>query len=255
MSRFIRCIASLLFVVGLALPSTSLAYTLKRTTTGEQIRWTRNQVTLRIDPALERMLGKDNVRAAANMASDSWRGFPGVPDLAIEDGAPTPYDANHRGNAIYLLRDWPFEDNQLAVTLVTFEQNGKVLGVDVLVNASKSFALLAQADSAETDHYDIAAVLTHEFGHVLGLDESYDHPEATMWPQIRVGEFHQRVLSVDDEDGVIAVYEAPMPKPVEQGCAVSAPNAGAASTAFPFASCAVAGLLLGRRQRRGRRSA
>lgn len=249
MSRFIRCIASLLFVVGLALPSTSLAYTLKRTTTGEQIRWTRNQVALRIDPALEHMLGKENVRAAVAMASDSWRGFPGVPDLAIEDGAPTPYDANHRGNAVYLLRDWPFEENQLAVTLVTFEQNGKVLGVDVLVNANKSFALLGQTDPAATDHYDIAAVLTHEFGHVLGLDESFDHPEATMWPQIRVGEFHQRVLSVDDEDGVIAVYEAPMPKPAEQGCTITAANARESSPATPIAFCALAGLLLSRRRR------
>lgn len=250
MSRFIRCISSLLFVVGLALPSTSQAYTLKRTTTGEQIRWARERVALRIDPALEHMLGAANVRAAATMASDSWRGFPGVPDLEIEQGAPTPYDANHRGNAIYLLRHWPFEPNQLAVTLVTFEQNGKVLGVDVLVNADKSFALLGQTDPAATDHYDIAAVLTHEFGHVLGLDESFGHPEATMFPQIRLGEFHQRELSVDDEDGVIAVYEAPMPKPFEQGCTVTAPNAHASSTAFPIACCAAVGLLLARRRRR-----
>jgi hypothetical protein len=253
LSRFTRCIASLLFVVGLSLPSTTWAYTLKRTASGDQIRWTRDRVALHIDPALEQMLGRDRVRAAATMASDSWRGFPGVPDLTIEEGAPPAYDPNHRGDSIYLLHDWPFEDNQLAVTLVTFEQNGKVLGVDVLINASKSFALLGQTDPAATDHYDIAAVLTHEFGHVLGLDESFDHPEATMWPQIRVGEFHQRVLSVDDEDGVIAVYEAPMPKPIEQGCSAVSPAGHASSTASPIAFCTALGLLLGRR--RGRRAA
>jgi MYXO-CTERM domain-containing protein len=250
LSYFTRCIASLLFVIGLSLPSTTLAYTLKRTVSGDQIRWTRDRVALHIDPALEQMLGRDRVRAAAAMASDSWRGFPGVPDLAIEEGAPPAYDPNHRGDSIYLLQDWPFEDNQLAVTLVTFEQNGKVLGVDVLVNADKSFALLGEGDPAAADHYDIAAVLTHEFGHVLGLDESFEHPEATMWPQIRVGEFHQRVLSVDDEDGVIAVYQAPMPKPIEQGCSVTAPNARGASNAFPIALLAFAGVLLARRSRR-----
>jgi MYXO-CTERM domain-containing protein len=191
------------------------------------------------------------VRAAATMASDSWRGFPGVPDIEIEKGAPPAYDANHRGDAIYLLHDWPFEANQLAVTLVTFEQNGEVLGVDVLVNADKSFALLAEPNAAATDHYDLAAVFTHELGHVLGLDESFDHPEATMWPQIRMGEFHQRVLSDDDEEGVIAVYEAPMPKQVEQGCSVVMSNARRSPPALSAALFGLAGLFLSRRRGRG----
>jgi hypothetical protein len=54
--------------------------------------------------------------------------------------------------------------------------------------------------------HDFAAVMTHEFGHVLGLDEGHDDDQATMWPYIRKGEVHQRTLSEDDEHGVTEAY-------------------------------------------------
>jgi hypothetical protein len=139
-------------------------------------------------------MGTD-VRGAAVMATEAWRGFPNVPDVVIEEGAPPAYNANKRGNAIYWLDKWPFESNQLAVTLVTYRQTGEVIGVDVLVNGSKNFKVFPEDDKSENAiHYDLAAVLTHEIGHVLGLGESYDHMDATMWPQIRTHELKQRSL-------------------------------------------------------------
>lgn len=229
MFRFARCLSILAFVAVVSLPKVSFAYDLKRTSLGHQIRWTQSQIALRIDPRLEQMLGGEQFRAAAVMASESWRGLPGVPDITIEQGAPNAYSEQHRGNGIYLMEEWPFESNQLAVTRVTFAQTGEVVGVDVLVNGSKRFAMFREgAATVITDRYDMASVLTHEFGHVLGLDESHDHPEATMWPQIHMGESRQRVLSQDDEEGVIEAYQAEAPKANERaaGCSVTAPHAG-----------------------------
>ncbi len=230
MSKTIRRIASLVFVVVLSIPSMSFAYNAKHSASGGLVHWQQHKVSLRIDPRLETLLADGQVRAAVNMATDAWRGFSNVPDIAIEDGAPPAYDPDHRGNGIYLMDKWPFQPNQLAVTVLTYAGNGDVLGVDVLVNGEKSFALLneAAAPDSAAEHYDLGAVLTHELGHVLGLDESYDHPEATMFPQIHAGEVRPRVLSTDDENGVMDVYhdaavaEAAAAAPA--GCSVSQPH-------------------------------
>jgi MYXO-CTERM domain-containing protein len=227
----------------------TFAYTLKLTDYGNPIRWRGNKVALRVDPKLERAMGTE-VRSAAVMASEAWRGFSDVPDVTIEDGAPPEYNANRRGNAIYYLEKWPFESNQLAVTLVTYRQTGEVIGVDVLVNGSKSFKLYSEGEQPQqAEQYDLAAVLTHEIGHVLGLGESYDHPEATMWPQIRTGEFTQRTLADDDQDGVIAAYAVPIADS-EFGCSVG--RGASSQNSAVFAPIALAGMLMLWSRRRAR---
>jgi hypothetical protein len=244
-----RYAASFAFIAALGLPNITLAYTLKLTDYGNPIRWRGNKVALRVDPKLEQAMGKD-VRSAAIMATEAWRGFADVPDVNIEDGNPPEYNANRRGNAIYYLDKWPFESNQLAVTLVTYRQTGEVIGVDVLVNGSKNFTVLPSEnpDSGQTQDYDLAAVLTHEMGHVLGLGESYDHPDATMWPQIRTGEYKQRTLDDDDQEGVIAAYAAPIADS-QFGCSVGRLGGSEGGLTAPLALAGLA-LLVSRGMRR-----
>jgi hypothetical protein len=202
-----RVLAALTFVTMLFAPDTAAAYTLKRTPTDAQVRWYAPRVVLKIDPQLERWMPSGGARAAAVMAADAWRGLPGVPEIEIAAGAPPAYDPSRRGNGIYLVSDWPYEPQHLAITVVTYMPSGAILGVDVLINADKSLALLDEgADDQLADHHDLGAVLTHELGHVLGLDESEADEHATMWPYVAAGEQHQRSLADDDEAGVIAAY-------------------------------------------------
>jgi hypothetical protein len=260
MVQITRCIASLSFLVMLVLPNTSAAYTLKRTPSGDQVRWHADRIELRVDPNLERMLPGGQARAAALMASEAWRGLPGVPEIVIEGGEPSKYDPARRGNAIYLVSEWPYDPDQLAVTLVTYAHTGVILGVDVLVNAQKSFALLHEGEDGpfatdhDLPHHDLGAVLTHELGHVLGLDESHEDEHATMWPYIRAGEAHQRSLSVDDEEAVIEAYGE---RSAAQACAVTGPlgrgeSYGGALLTLMLAAALVA---LGRSRVAARRSA
>jgi hypothetical protein len=103
---------------------------------------------------------------------------------------------------------WPFAPEQLAVTVSTYDLDGRMIGADVLVNGESDYALLAdREDVPGMSQHDLAAVLTHEMGHVLGLDESPDDQSATMWPYIRGGDVHQRTLSEDDEEGIVAAYQ------------------------------------------------
>jgi hypothetical protein len=195
---------------------------------------------------LHAAVGREAARNAAVMAAEAWRGLPGVPDIVIERGAPAPYRPGRRGNGIYLLDPWPYRPHQLAITVSTLAPDGEMLGVDVLVNGEQPFALLHET-GATAMHNDLGAVLTHELGHVLGLDESPEQALATMYPYIRPGEVHQRTLEHDDEEGAIAAYGQALPETA--ACAAQHPGARGPG------GVGVAGLLillLGTRLRRTR---
>jgi hypothetical protein len=184
------------------------AYMLKTTKTGHRVRWTAPVVTLYVDQKLEEAYGGDVVRASLTIATDAWRGLDNVPDVVVSEQAAPGYDAQTRSNGVYMMRPWPFAREQLAVTVSTYDLDGHMIGVDVLVNGESDYALLPDGeDSPFTSHHDLAAVLTHEMGHVLGLDESPDDRDSTMWPYIRGGDVHQRTLSEDDEAGIVAAYK------------------------------------------------
>jgi hypothetical protein len=235
--------------------STSIAhaYLLKTTKAGARVRWSDTVVTMRVDPKLEQAMGRESVRAALTMATDAWRGLPGVPSIALSDEPAPGYQLGERTNGIYLMNPWPFPKEQLAVTVSTYASNGRMIGADILVNGDTRYALLADGtDHADMHQHDLGAVLTHEMGHVLGLDESPDDESATMWPYIRAGEVHQRTLSDDDELGVIQAYAGSAPAEA-MGCG-QASVVGAARSAQPMAAygwlLAVAGLALMRRRSR-----
>lgn len=187
---------------------TAHAYMLRTTKSGEQVRWSSSVVTMYVDEKLAELFGRDAAHAAIEMATEAWRGLPGVPDLVVSDDHAAGFDPERRTNGVYLMRDWPYGDNQLAVTVSTYDSSGRILGADVLVNGNKRFAVLAEdgEQRLEREEHDLGAVLTHEMGHVLGLGENEQDEAATMWPYIRAGEVHQRSLSEDDEAGAIAAY-------------------------------------------------
>ncbi|HKU37998.1 MAG TPA: matrixin family metalloprotease [Polyangiales bacterium] len=214
------------------------AYALKQTKAGQRVRWADSTIALRVDPKLEAALGRERVRAALTMASDAWRGLPGVPSITLSDEAAPGYRAAERTNGVYWMNPWPYPKDQLAVTVSTYAANGRMIGADVLINAEVQYALLDDAaDHPDMQQHDLGAVLTHELGHVLGLDESPDDESATMWPYIRSGEVHQRTLSEDDEQGVIEAYagQAPSsPAGCGQASVVGAARSASADMLWPM---------------------
>jgi hypothetical protein len=195
---------------GLAgLVSPAHAYTINTTEVGKRIRWATDTVSLQMDPEYQRFLQPGQSYSALAMGFDAWRGLPRVPDLVIRPGVPESvgHHDGHSSNAIYLLRDWPYEAAKLAVTIVTYEMDtGRLLDADIVVNGKAKFELLDEPTKPGVDSYDLAAVLTHEAGHVLGLGESQAGADATMWPYARPDDTDKRTLAEDDEDGVMESY-------------------------------------------------
>jgi hypothetical protein len=212
-------LAAILAVAGLSQPAVAFAYGISTSQSGHHLRWSVDTVAFRMDPELVSVLPEGHIIAATNMAFDAWRGLPRVPDLVLRPGLPES-PGHHEGgpsNGLYLIRDWQGKPDQLAVTVVTYSgDTGRVLDSDILVNANAAYALLDET-APDTQRYDIGAILTHEAGHSLGLDESHFHPEATMWPSVNLGDTHQRSISEDDEEGVVTNYAGALPEPVA-GC-------------------------------------
>ncbi len=192
-------------VLGAAAPAA--AYTVKRTSTGEPIRWSVDAVSVEVHGSLARTIGNRPARDAVGLSVDAWRGL-GGPDLVLARTASNrAYQPGLAGTQVVRPDAWPYDPRLLAVTATTYDDyTGRVLDADVLINPEVDFALLAEGEAEDDDVYDLGAVLTHEMGHVLGLGETDADPLATMWPRIGRGDTHQRSVELDDEEGVSAVY-------------------------------------------------
>jgi hypothetical protein len=234
-------------------PAAARAYTLKTTAAGYNVRWWKQPIRMKVSSDLERSMEPGRARQAALIAAEAWRGLPGVPDLLIDEGSAPGFDAERRTNGIYLARQWSYDPRRLAVTVSSYTPDGRLMGADILINGKEKFDLLSEDDSGRRDSvFDLASVLTHEMGHVLGLDENPDDPEATMFPYTRANETHQRTLSEDDEEGVIELYSAALPEAALSCSLASTAGGRVNSSAIPVFILVVLALVVRRRGRPSR---
>lgn len=197
------------------------AYQLEVSEAGAHVRWHVPEVALQLDPALDDFFADVALRELMREAAAAWSGVEGAPSLQIVDGT-APAAGFHdvaNANGVYLARDWRFEPDALATTVATFESDsGRLIDTDVFINAHYQFAWI-EAGAKDKQHYDLLAVVTHELGHVLGLGDSTNAPEATMSPYFKRGDTHQRDLAEDDERGLAESYgEVGAEEGTQAGC-------------------------------------
>jgi len=216
---------------------------------GVPVRWEKGTVGLGV--ASGSVLRGISAEAAGDALADAlstWAsvtcpGSGGVPDLSIAslgvlDGATVGFVSGgaNQGVTAFYDEEFPGGGSAIARTLLGLNlRTGEILDADVILN-SEGFPL-AQAESA-SGGIDLVAVLTHEIGHVLGLDHS-DVPGATMQAETRgFGTAELRTLEPDDVEGLCALYppraagevdpgSEPEPPSAASGCTLSSPPGSA----------------------------
>lgn len=105
-------------------------------------------------------------------------------------------------NTITWLDDWPYDRSAYALTSVTFDaRNGRIQDADIELNDD----VYQFTDDDNNIIVDVRNTMTHEVGHLLGLDHSNER-DATMFFSAAEGETKKRSLEQDDVDGLCTIY-------------------------------------------------
>lgn len=224
-----------------------------RTTTDQAapVRWPATCVTIIVHAAEPpQNVTRDLFVGAARAAAAAWsRGEVACTDLelqiAVSEGTSTALVKNDgRNNMVFRKREWCkeprsadercYDSAALAITTVfALQADGKVLDADVELNAVNFTWGDLVANPMATEPQDLQNTLTHELGHLLGLDHNcyaggprdrpLDHAsqpvpdcsrasravqDATMYAAVRQGDVLRRTLAEDDIAGVCGVYPA-----------------------------------------------
>ncbi|HKE15050.1 MAG TPA: matrixin family metalloprotease [Kofleriaceae bacterium] len=245
--------ASLVVVIAIgAAPSAGHAYALRTTSAGDALRWLGGEIPFEI--ALDDgPPGVDSAQAvgATDMAMTAWRNALDGTGVSMAMNASSGSLVS--GDGINSVR-WTFDASDpdievglLARTNLSYAvDDGSIEEADIVVNAAE-FTWTVTRDGCSRQ-YDLAATLTHELGHVLGLAHSLD-PEATMFATGAPCETIKRDLDGDDQSAVDFLYrELPPPG----GVAPDPLTCSAGGGSGPAAALGVLVALAGLSRRRAR---
>lgn len=129
---------------------------------------------------------------------------------------PSGYDSQgQNANTVSFRHRW--NDNAIhrpgaiAITIATFDSfTGEIYDADIEFNTldeatnRDGFRFSTAASVSDPGAADLQTILTHEFGHFMGLSHS-DNDRAVMWPEAGLGEI-RRDLTADDAAGMCAIY-------------------------------------------------
>lgn len=221
----------------LALCPPAWGYVRTTSNSGSPLRWNKRSLGATLYAAqtprgLDRATFVRGARAAANTWGSTAQSCTDVQIGLVESDAAAPESgADGASTVAFVLADWPYDSTVLALTSV-FSHGAVIFDADVELNGVDQVWGDVVADGL-TDRQDVQNVLSHEFGHFLGLDHTcytfdgrnrerpHDHlgqpvPDCekasaeihatTMFPSADTGDTSKRDLTSDDIHGVCDVY-------------------------------------------------
>jgi hypothetical protein len=132
---------------------------------------------------------------------------------------------------VFRTSDFPGDaKNALALTTVTYNiDTGEIYDADMEINASPG-TVLSTSETVPAGDYDFLSIVTHETGHFLGMAHAVD-TSATMYWSIGTGQDSERLLTLDDVNGICAIY------PPDGTRTVAAVDGGPYDSGAPTAAC------------------
>src|SRR5439155_17660262 len=142
---------------------------------------------------------------AVQSSFQTWQNIPSANIQFVYKGTTSTATVGVDGMNVVTFTDTtaPLGSTTIAATFSFFRnQNGEILfdETDVAFNPAMDFST-----TAEPNKFDIQSVLTHEIGHILGLDHSA-LVSSVMVPFGVASQLDQRTLAYDDIAGVMEIY-------------------------------------------------
>ncbi len=139
---------------------------------------------------------------AVDLAFEAWSHVDGSKagfetEVALD---PTPVASYDDQQVVFLATEWPYGSDALAITSVwSDEASGQLFHFDIRLNPTVDWAV-----DGDDDCFDLESAVTHEVGHVLGLEHT-EVDEAAMFAVLGPG-YLRRGLHDDDEEGLRFLY-------------------------------------------------
>ncbi|TPW15698.1 MAG: M36 family peptidase, partial [bacterium] len=170
-----------------------------------QTKWAGSAVSFRYNPNHGSNITGSNtdVQNAVLNAFAHWQEVSNTSLTITNAGttAATTRNSSDHVNSV-LFQDPASLGGALAITFTSFNPtNGNFADADIVFDMSLQFS----ADILTSGRFDLESVLTHEVGHLLGLDHT-DILSATMYQSTPSAADAQRTLSADDIAGLRATY-------------------------------------------------
>lgn len=188
----------------LALVSPAQAWSVKRNSEGDALRWLQTPVPYQVNPENGQGLDEVEVEELVHTALDQWAA---VQDVSLSfdfQGTTDRMAASYEDgvNTIYFEDEWPsdWDAGFLALTFTWSVDGGEIVAFDMAINESFDWT----THSARSGH-DLSNALTHEIGHAVGMAHS-EEGDATMFADSRAGDTAKRTLAQDDQEGLRYLY-------------------------------------------------
>lgn len=189
------------FILFSLIMSTELfAYVQGRGVNGAVVRWGSqiSQVTLYVKTSNKQNANGEAIFAIVEAAAQEWNNtspiqiIPVLNTGAIVKGASNLYFSSGASSVFSGMGT-----GVLGVTQTLYDKDGTISGGDVIINDS----ITLEVNDSTQDSY-LGNIITHEFGHLLGLSHSEVKDSTMIYTSLR----GQNTLSSDDKAGIYSLY-------------------------------------------------
>lgn len=187
------------------------------TSGGTPLRWHDDEIRYALDSNHPAELDGGAVEERTLASFDTWDELeclePTFTYLGNQENLELGYSQNGSNeNAVLWVHDnWTEGNKVVALTKLTYgASSGRIVDADIQLNAA--LFRFTTTDQPGSIVIDLQNTLTHEIGHVLGLDHTPD-AEATMAEEAPRGEVKKRTLEPDDVAGICFLYAGVEPGP------------------------------------------